>query len=100
MSKKEWMRFHDAQSLLNGEQKIREQIRNGTYSGQIPIEDEWQLDQMVKQARNEEIAGRMFHFDNYFNCYDLESYHVEPENCRHSDEEEQQPARRKFFGLF
>lgn len=80
MGFQEWKHFHDAQSLLNGEDHIREQLQAGTYAGHTQIEDEYQLDQMVKQAKREVEVGRLFHFDNYSNNYDLEQYSVEPED--------------------
>ncbi len=97
MGSKEWKRFYDAQSLLNAEESVREQLRAGTYEGRAPIEDEYELDQMVKQAKREEEAGRLFHFDNISNNYDTASYHVEPEDYS-TDSDDDEPRSRGFFG--
>lgn len=82
MGSKEWLRYHNAWQLVNAEEVLREQVRNGTYAGREPIADEWQLDQMLKQARNEIEAGKLFHFDNALNHYDLAHYAVESEEER------------------
>ena len=82
MSSKEWKRFYHAQSLINGEDAIREMVREGTYAGIEPIADEWELDRKLKQVRREVEAGRMFHFDNALNSYDTNEYHVESEEDR------------------
>lgn len=91
----EWMRYHNAQTLLNAEPYVREQLRAGTYEGREPIEDEYQLDQMVRGARREVEAARLFHFDNMSNSYDLDNYSVEPEDyfgeCCESEEPEHKP---------
>ncbi|MGH2478476.1 MAG: hypothetical protein ACRDHW_02310 [Ktedonobacteraceae bacterium] len=97
MSAKEWLHFHNAQTLLNGEEFIREQLRAGTYAGHEPIVDEWELDQRVEQARREVEAGRLFHFDNAHNNYDLEHYSVEPEDYGFSWSDDDDPPQRGFF---
>lgn len=58
MSTRDEIRIHHAQSLLNGQDEIREAVRNGTYRGHAPIADEEELDQMIEEAQSDvEDAG-------------------------------------------
>ena len=95
----EWRRWHDAQTLLNAEDYIREQIRAGTYAGHEPIEDEEQLNQMVRGAKREVEAAHLFYFDNMNNSYDLNSYSVRSEEEEYADADEDEDTRERRGGL-
>src|SRR5258708_33999575 len=100
MGAKEWRRWYDAQSLLNAEDAGREHLRNGTYTGREPIEDEYQLDQMVRHAKREVEASHLFHFDNYHNNYDLNNYSVRSVEEEYADEEEEDEEEDQGHGGF
>src|SRR5579885_446284 len=95
----EWMRFQNAHHLIHVEPFIREALRNGTYHGSEPIEDEWQLDKMVAQARREVEVGEMFHFNVPTNNYHMDSYRVLSfEEFLEELEEEEKPRRSGLLG--
>ncbi len=95
----EWMRFQNAHHLIHVEPFIREALRNGTYHGSEPIEDEWQLDKMVAQARREVEVGEMFHFNVPTNNYHMDSYRVLSfEEFLEEQEEDEKPRRSGLLG--